>query len=89
MDLVVSVDFSVPEQLDRYSEDDLARLVLAEEAIHDLISTRLPSNDFTTRENFYADFGPALVLDVLALRSIVDTNLAHDPASRSGQYHYW
>lgn len=89
VDLVVGDEWDVLEELEQHSEDDLGRLVLAVDAVGDLLASRLPSNDYTTRDRFYLECGPALVLDVLALRSIVDVNLARDRGSHSGAFHYW
>lgn len=75
------------EELGRYSQDDLTRLVLARDEIDELLTTRLPSNDYSLRNYFYAECGAALVLDVLALRSIVDFELVR-PRGRSGEWHY-
>lgn len=88
LDLVVGVDVDVREELARYSEDDLTRLVQAHTGIEGLLSSRLPMNDHSSRLCFYGEFGPNLVLDMLALQSIVDFDL-FSPHGATGKYHYW
>ncbi|KAK4701751.1 chitin synthase, partial [Phenoliferia sp. Uapishka_3] len=101
-DLVIRDDITIDDELEQYSQDDLTRLVLADSAIEGLLSSRLPSNDHSMRNLFFAEFGPALVLDVLPLRFIVDFDFDVEGWSpgveldgelikshgRSGSFHY-